>query len=169
MSSSNVHDHLWIDILQHTQRSFVQFEKNTMSEKCVLKYHLNRHLVEACTRSYTKFIRMMIQFGADVNYSPDGGTSPLTNACCNTNLEVVRILLTAGANVNYYTSACMSALIWASYRGDVEIVRALLAAGADVNLGQENNGWTAFKWANVPFHTTTAQHTIIRQILSSVE
>ena len=63
----------------------------------------NLGLVSACHRdgSRRKYIELLLQFGADINFQYDGGSTCLRNALSREpNLDHVRYLLSVGANVN---------------------------------------------------------------------
>jgi len=131
MSTTTVlHDHLWMDIFQHTQRSFFGCEN-----KRVWKYRHNL-LINASMYGSSSVVRLLLASGANVNYTDDQGWTALAWASQSGNSDMVRMLLTAGANVNQVNIHGWTALAWASYRGYIDIVRMLLEAGAKVNIDE---------------------------------
>jgi hypothetical protein len=82
-----------------------------------------------------KIIKMLINAGADVNYTDGFGFMPLADACNSP--ELTRIFLDAGADVNQQGYDQETALMWAAQHNE-EVVKILLEAGADVNIKSIN-------------------------------
>lgn len=113
----------------------------------------NFPLYTICTRrndpqSINSVIRMILEFGADVNKRNSDGFSSLHAAVRSSSLQsVVRTLLEFGADVNLYNYSGESPLLVACSEicemGELTgIVRILLANGADVNLETPIEGET---------------------------
>jgi ankyrin repeat protein len=89
-----------------------------------------------------RFIRELIEAGADVNYDDHEGFPSLIAALSaepqpgypgrRDRLEVVQLLLASGADVNQRGLNDYTPLHWAAGQGDVRIVEVLLAHGADM-------------------------------------
>jgi len=123
---SNVHDHLWIDIFQHTR--LVE-----QDEKRIWRYR--HHLIfYACDHGSTRALNAIIASGGDVNMVDNNGRAPLWIASLYSQVKVVKILLAAGADVNIPDKNGRTPLVVAcSWANSVNVVKMLLAAGADVN------------------------------------
>jgi len=127
--STATHDHLWIDILQHTQRNFFLENNN----KRVFKY---RHelLLDACISGSSNAVRMLLAAGANVNRAYDySASTALMWASYYNQLDVVPILIAAGANVDQEDDLGDTALMYASIYDNSDMVCTLIAAGADKN------------------------------------
>jgi len=128
MSSSDLHDHLWIDIFQHTQRSFFGCENKRVWK---YRYPLLSHVIKH--GSYRVF-KTVLATGIDVNQMDEDGWTALMWAIDYDRDEVVNVLLASGADANACDIYGDTPLLLACYWGDsVEVVKMLLAAGADVN------------------------------------
>lgn len=77
--------------------------------------------------------RILLNAGAEVDFSEQGDGSPLIAASANGNLQFVKGLILNGANVNKEVNANGNALIAASREGYLNIVKYLLSIGAKVN------------------------------------
>jgi len=117
---SNLHDHLWIDIFQHTHVVAEQDEKRIWR----YRHHL---ILFACRHGSMRVVNAMVASGADVNNICDKyGQTPLHTAsfwCC---VEVVEMLLTAGADVNARNNSGQTPLS----ASKCQTRQILLAAGA---------------------------------------
>jgi len=136
---SNVHDHLWIDIFQHTY--LVE-----QDEKRIWKYR--HHLIfDACKHGYIRAVRAVIASSADVNQQENDGRTPLWIASWMGYIGVVKVLLAAGADVNQQENDGRTPLYIASLFDHVEAVNILIVAGANVNT-RTNYGRTPIDVSN---------------------
>jgi hypothetical protein len=97
-------------------------------------------LMEAIRKGDMKFVRKLVDDGADVNHHDVFGCSPLCIAAKNADAAMVQLLLDTGADVRagFYAGGSggfWRALDFAVDRNDnaIAIVQALLAAGAPVD------------------------------------
>ncbi|KAG9335511.1 hypothetical protein JZ751_004537 [Albula glossodonta] len=67
-------------------------------------------LHEACARGWAHIVRVLLDYGADVNCSAQDGTRPIHDAVVNDNLTVVWMLLTHGADPTLATYSGQTAL-----------------------------------------------------------
>ena len=84
----------------------------------------------------TEVVRILLNYGAEVNAACDKGITPLMLAGQNGHTGVVRLLLDHGADVNAVlpkteTDGDTSALALSTLNGQQKIVRLLLEKGAD--------------------------------------
>ena len=82
-----------------------------------------------------KFVKMIIEYGCDVNAKDELGKTPLMYA---ETLEVAKLLVEAGADINAKNEYGNSLL---HYKRDIEVVRFFIKNGADVN-AKNKNGFT---------------------------
>ena len=93
---------------------------------------LGKELWEAASQGKAGAARMLLQAGADPNFSLRTGlmssSSPLVTAACRGHSEVVSCLLDHPAtDVNCPVSGGWTALMWAAWYGHTEVVTQLLA------------------------------------------
>jgi ankyrin repeat protein len=96
-------------------------------------------LLAACGRGHPDVVRLLLDFGALVNYSDLQDGTPLNVALKKRNLPVVELLLKHGALVSLLDLQDGAILMLAACRcRQLTIVQQLLDHGADVNIG---DGW----------------------------
>jgi len=131
---SNVHDHLWIDIFQHTYLT-------EQDEKRIWKYRHHLIFDACCKNGSIRTLSAIIASGADVNQQENDGRTPLWIASWMGCIGVVKVLLATGANVNQHDNYGRTPLYIASSWGRLEVLNILIAAGANVNT-RTNDGRT---------------------------
>jgi len=136
--------------------------KNLLKEKSEILDQENDKkwtaLMIACRNSSTlssnKIIKLLIDYGADVNHSNVKGWRPIllaaTYSNTDSNIETVRLLLNAGCEINFHENnnnySPLSLSIDKYTRSNIETVRMLLDAGADINI-KANRNWTPLMYA----------------------
>ena len=84
-------------------------------------------------------VRLLLQYGLDVNAISDDRETALYRACKTQQLQVAQILLEAGADVNLKSNGCYP-LMAACEAGNLELINLLIKAGADVKCSESDNG-----------------------------
>lgn len=103
----------------------------------------------ASVNGNVEIAKMLIEAGANIDWSSPHGSSPLSVAIEMGHTELTKALIAAGAAVNA-TSNCYPALFMASKAGHssmVEVVQRLILAGADVQVSTPQ-GTTALHFAS---------------------
>jgi len=121
------------------------------------------------THTGWKIVRVLVDAGANVNFSDHRGRTPLYIAAESGDNVVVRMLIDAGANVNVNTYNGETPLHIAAKGGEkgnpALTVRMLLDNGANMNLGLTNNGWEDPKGATPVWMAAYNGNTDIVEIL----
>lgn len=86
-------------------------------------------------------VKLLMEFGADVNLPDSRRWAPIIIAAGESTTEIVLELLRAGAKINATTPGKISAIREAAKHGHLDTVVVLLAKGADVDF-KEQGGWT---------------------------
>jgi ankyrin repeat protein len=95
-----------------------------------------------------KRVRLLIQYGADVNVVTDQGNTPLLAACVGSmQSEVIRLLLDKGANPLAKNSRGETSLMRVALYGDTATAALLINRGVDVNLKNSNQETALFMCA----------------------
>ena len=113
------------------------------------------NLIDAAKNGKTEEIKLLLENGADVNFSNNNKSSLLILASRNSNttsnIETVKLLLENGADVNLKNINGATPLTVASRNSNngsnIETVKLLLENGADVNL-KDKDDWTALMLAS---------------------
>lgn len=79
-----------------------------------------------------RVVELLLEKGANVNITNEGGETPLHYATKHGHTKVMEILLENGADVTQKGTGCGTPLQWAARNGQVNAARILLDAGADV-------------------------------------
>jgi ankyrin repeat protein len=106
----------------------------------VLRYTLNRTLIEFADEGHVEGVRTMLDAGADPNARIEGEGSPLIAAAGEGQLEIARLLLERGADPNLIVPGDGSPLTAAADEGHFDIVRLLIDRGANPNLITQGDG-----------------------------
>jgi uncharacterized protein len=91
-------------------------------------------LWRATTLNNEKMVTLLINYGADVNFTLDMGVSSLIYACQVGYLEIVKILVSNGADIEQSDNEYKhTSLRIATRNGHIEIVKYLVEQGADID------------------------------------
>ena len=99
--------------------------------------------------------RLLIQKGADVNVTNNGGETPLINAAHRGLYPIVEMLLDAGANVNQASNGGYTPLMASCGRGHSEVAKLLLANGANTEAHTTNNATALIDAVTANLETVT--------------
>ena len=111
----------------------------------------------ACLNGHEEVVKLLIEWGAEVNVAMEGGWTPLTLACENGLTRMVPLLVNCSANVDMRLATGWTALMLACARGHQETALALLKADADISVQTYDTTETALTAACRHGHTALAQ------------
>ncbi len=94
----------------------------------------------------TGIVKVLIEAGAKVNATREGGWPPLHYTAYEGQIEVVKMLLNAGAGFNTKDRLGNTLLHGVALKGETEVAKMLIQAGAEVNAKNEN-GCAPLYWA----------------------
>ena len=98
-------------------------------------------LVSAAAWGYLTIVKGLLDAGADMDKTDDGGGTPLSGAARLGHTEVVQALLDAGADMDKANDEGETPLYGAAWGGHIKVVQALVDAGADKDKA-DDGGWT---------------------------
>lgn len=90
-------------------------------------------LIWAVGTNLSDMVKLFIDYGADVDFRTNDGTTPLMVAAAMNNTGIGRMLIDSGADINARSMIGWTALMGAIRSKHVEFVNFLLDMGADIN------------------------------------
>ncbi|XP_022091038.1 ankyrin repeat and KH domain-containing protein mask-like isoform X2 [Acanthaster planci] len=90
-------------------------------------------LMEAASAGHVDIVKLLIDYGADVNAQSSAGNTPLMYACSGGHEDAVKVLLDHGANIEDHNENGHTPLMEAASSGHVGIAKVLLERGAGIN------------------------------------
>jgi ankyrin repeat protein len=137
------------DLLEAAKYGDVKTTKRWVgcSESCVANdTYGKRPLALAAANGHVEVVRVLLEGGADIQWTDNYMETALHKAASNGHLEVCRLLLDWGAVVNTPGEGLASVLHKAARHGDLSVVKLLVERGADVS-SKEFYGDTVADWA----------------------
>ncbi len=108
-------------------------------------------IYEAAAHNHPELVRLLLDFGADINICTSTGETPLHGAIAAHHLSMVTLLLDNGADINASLAHGQTPLRLAVIKGFADIVELLLARGAQANTSGRT-GLTPLHWAALKGH-----------------
>jgi len=90
-----------------------------------------------------KVIKLLLEYGADINATTVSGLTPLKCALLVDNFEMANVIIQYGADINYGDETALMTAVW---HNRIDIVDFLIKKGADVN-HKKTTGENALEWA----------------------
>jgi len=105
-------------------------------------------LILSSMRGDLDVVKILIEYGADVNAKNDYGESPIMAACWMDEIDIVKYLLEKQADINLKTKGAENALLYCmkSDKEKLELVRLILDKGLDVN-SKNDRGFTPLMYS----------------------
>lgn len=114
-------------------------------------------LMQAVMLDDIEAVKLFLRAGGQVNFSDNGGETPLIIAARDARVEMLPLLLDAGADINAQDNAGQTALMGAILKKDAQKVQLLLDYGADSDI-RDNLDQTAFDVAIANGHHDIAEY-----------
>ncbi|XP_071947978.1 uncharacterized protein [Antedon mediterranea] len=99
-------------------------------------------LMNAAQKGHKDIVKVLIEYGADVNAQTSSGKDALMLTCFVGHLDVVKILRQHGAKWTVADKGGSTAIHWAVDGGNTELLRWMIRDGADVSARESVSGWT---------------------------
>lgn len=103
-------------------------------------------IYEAAAHNHPELVRLLLDYGADINICTNTGETPLHGAIAAHHQLMVTLLLDNGADINASLAQGQTPLRFAVIKGYADIVELLLARGAQPNT-RGKTGLTPLHWA----------------------
>ena len=103
-------------------------------------------IYEAAAHNHPELVRLLLDYGADINICTNTGETPLHGAIMAHHLSMVTLLLDHGADINASLACGQTPLRLAVIKGYTDIVELLLVRGAQAN-ARGKTGLTPLHWA----------------------
>ena len=103
-------------------------------------------IYEAAAHNHPELVRLLLDYGADINVCTNFGETPLHGAILAHHLSMVTLLLDNGADINASLAHGQTPLRLAVIRSYADIVELLLTRGAQANT-RGKTGLTPLHWA----------------------
>ncbi|XP_065906452.1 uncharacterized protein [Dysidea avara] len=106
----------------------------------------------AAERNQPIVIKLLHEYGVDINCQDRNGRTPLMYAARGYHTDVVKMLHEFGADINHQDNDGSTPLMYAGNGGHTDVVKMLHEFGADIN-HQNKDGWTPLMVAASGGHT----------------
>jgi ankyrin repeat protein len=101
-------------------------------------------IFDAAEQGFLDTVKTLIESNPQlINFSDEGGYTPLHKAAYNNQVEVLNYLITKGADLNAVSNSGSTPMHGAAFYGHAEAARALIENGAEIDT-KNNGGYTPF-------------------------
>ena len=123
-------------LLEHEKKSaphrrYFDVMDTSNIQKCYLP------IEAAILNEHVDIVRLLIDYGAECNFTNDSGFSSMHFSVYQNNLEIIQLLLGKGVNIDVVDKNGASPLHYASLTGNFCVVQFLVERGANLNLADE--------------------------------
>lgn len=119
--------------LENHEETFIELLSKDMSFDVNVRNSARFSLLQqAAENNNMKLVKILVDYGAEIDLIPEPHYSPLLCAVSNKNLEMVNFFLDRGASM-YFETGRIAPFINAIANDDLEMVKLFLSRGVDVN------------------------------------
>ena len=127
----------------------IEIAKLLLENKVKIKDELLIEIKSPIVESRINIMKLLIENGANINYTDENGFNPLNIAIESGDMELTKFLITNGANVNSLMQDGVSLIGYAIAQNNMDLLQILIENGANVNY---TNGDS---WADTPLKTAS--------------
>ena len=140
----------------------IEIAKLLLENKVKIKDELLIAIKSPIVESRINIMKLLIENGANINYTDENGFNPLNIAIESGDMELTKFLITNGANVNSLMQDGVSLIGYAIAQNNMDLLQILIENGANVNYTGGDS------WANTPLQTASrlGLDNVVRILLS---
>lgn len=139
----------WSALSYAVNNGDIEIAKLLLTNKAKIKGELLLAIKSPIVESRINIMKLLIENGANINYTDEDGFNPLNIAIESGDMELTKFLITNGANVNSLMQDGVSLIGYAIAQNNMDLLQILIENGANVNY---TNGDS---WANTPLQTAS--------------
>ena len=139
----------WSALSYAVNNGDIEIAKLLLENKAKIKDELLIAIKSPIVESSINMMKLLIENGANINYTDENGFTPLNIAIESGDMELTKFLITNGANVNSLMQDGVSLIGYAIAQNNMDLLQMLIENGANVN---NTNGDS---WADTPLKTAS--------------
>ena len=139
----------WSALSYAVNNGDIEIAKLLLENKAKIKDELLIAIKSPIVESRINIMKLLIENGANVNYTDENGFNPLNIAIESGDMELTKFLITNGANVNSLMQDGVSLIGYAIAQNNMDLLQILIENGANVNYTDGDS------WANTPLQTAS--------------
>lgn len=139
----------WSALSYAVNNGDIESAKLLLENKAKIKDELLIAIKSPIVESIINMMKLLIENGANVNYTDENRFNPLNIAIESGDMELTKFLITNGANVNSLMQDGVSLIGYAIAQNNMDLLQILIENGANVNYTVGDS------WANTPLQTAS--------------
>lgn len=139
----------WSALSYAVNNGDIEIAKLLLENKVKIKDELLIAIKSPIVESRINIMKLLIENGANINYTDENGFNPLNIAIESGDMELTKFLITNGANVNSLMQDGVSLIGYAIAQNNMDLLQILIENGANVNYTGGDS------WANTPLQTAS--------------
>lgn len=139
----------WSALSYAVNNGDIEIAKLLLENKAKIKDELLIAIKSPIVESRINIMKLLIENGANINYTDENGFNPLNIAIESGDMELTKFLITNGANVNSLMQDGVSLIGYAIAQNNMDLLQILIENGANVNYTVGDS------WADTPLMTAS--------------